>query len=299
MHVLIFGKAGQVARELGNLAWPATWRSTLLGRDDCDLMLGGSAAAAIATHKPDLVINAAAYTAVDKAESDRAAAFRLNADAPGEMAAATAAVGIPFLHISTDYVFDGKSDRPYRETDPCAPLSAYGASKLAGEIGIRQYQPRHIILRTAWVFSPYGANFVRTMLRLGGERDELAVVGDQIGGPTAAADIARTLARIAQAIGNGADAFGTYHYAGMPFISWHGFALGIFARMSAAGMKVPNTVREITTAEYPTAAPRPGNSRLGCGAISKDWDIDQPSWEDALDHCLATLLPVPLNRDMR
>jgi dTDP-4-dehydrorhamnose reductase len=291
MHVLIFGKAGQVARELENLARPDGWRSTFLGRGDCDLTIPGAAASAIAVQKPDLVINAAAYTAVDKAESDGAAAFRLNADAPGEMAMATAAAGIPFLHISTDYVFDGKSDRPYREDDLCAPLSSYGASKLAGEIAVREHQPRHIILRTAWVFSPYGSNFVRTMLRLGGERDELAVVGDQTGGPTAAADIARTLMRIAQAIADGADSFGTYHYAGMPFITWHGFAQAIFARMSARGMKVPGKVREITTAEYPTAAPRPGNSRLDCSAILRDWHIQQPSWEDALDQCLAALLP--------
>jgi dTDP-4-dehydrorhamnose reductase len=291
MHVLIFGKAGQVARELANLVWPENWRATFIGRDDCDLMLAGSAAAAIAAHRPDLVINAAAYTAVDKAEGDRAAAFTLNADAPGEMAAATAAAGIPFLHISTDYVFDGRSDHAYRETDLCAPLSAYGASKLAGELAVRERQPRHIILRTAWVFSPYGANFVRTMLRLGGERDELAVVGDQMGGPTAAGDIARTLAQIAQAIAGGADAFGTYHYTGMPFISWHGFSQSIFARMSARGMKVPSKVCEIATSEYPTSAPRPGNSRLDCRAIAQEWGINQPSWEDALDQCLAALLP--------
>lgn len=290
MHVLIFGKAGQVARELGNLAWPDDWRVTLLGRDDCDLMLAGAVATAITTCKPDLVINAAAYTAVDKAESDRVAAFALNATAPSEMAAATAAAGIPLLHISTDYVFDGKSERAYRETDRCEPLSVYGASKLAGEIAVRERQPRHLILRTSWVFSPYGANFVRTMLRLGAERDELAVVGDQVGAPTPAADIARTLARIALLIASGEDSFGTYHYAGMPFISWHGFAQGIFERTAIRGMKVPKIVRRITTAEYPTAAPRPGNSRLDSGAIARDWGVDPPSWEAGLDRCLEALL---------
>jgi dTDP-4-dehydrorhamnose reductase len=290
MHVLVFGKAGQVARELGNLAWPDSWRVSCLGRDDCDLTATGAAAGAIVAHRPDIVINAAAYTAVDKAESDGAAAFALNAAAPGEMAAASAAADIPLLHISTDYVFDGKSDAPYRETDHCAPLGAYGASKLAGEITVRAAQPRHVILRTAWVFSPHGANFVRTMLRLGAEREELAVVGDQLGGPTAAIDIARTLARIAQAVAAGADAFGTYHYTGMPFTSWHGFATAIFDRVAARGMKVPSRIKQITTAEYPTPAPRPANSRLDCGAISRDWGIDQSSWEDALDRCLATLL---------
>jgi dTDP-4-dehydrorhamnose reductase len=297
MHVLIFGKAGQVARELGGLEWPEPWHVTLLGRDDCDLMIPGLAAAAIAAHKPDIVINAAAYTAVDKAESDGAAAFRLNADAPGEIAAATANPDVPFLHVSTDYVFDGKSSRPYLETDICAPLSAYGTTKLAGELAVRACQPRHIILRTAWVFSPYGANFVRTMIRLGAERDELAIVGDQFGGPTAALDIAQTLRQIALAIARGGDAFGTYHYAGAPFINWHGFAQAIFACMLARGLRVPTTVREITTAEYPTAAPRPGNSRLDCRAIARDWGIDPPSWEDALDHCLAALLPQGANKD--
>jgi dTDP-4-dehydrorhamnose reductase len=291
MQVLVFGKAGQVARELANIAWPDGWSVTCLGRDDCDLAAAGSAAAAIASHRPGLVINAAAYTAVDKAEDDRIAAFALNADAPREMAIATAAAGIPLLHISTDYVFDGSSDRPYREADHCAPVSAYGQSKLAGELAVREHQPRHIILRTAWVFSPYGANFVRTILRFGAERAEMSVVGDQLGGPTGAADIARTLAAIAQAIAGGADAFGTYHYTGAPFTSWHGFAQAIFARAAARGAKIPDRLNKITTAEYPTKAPRPANSRLECSSIARDWAIDQPSWEDALDQCLTALLP--------
>jgi dTDP-4-dehydrorhamnose reductase len=291
MNVLIFGKAGQVARELMNVSWPDGWSASSLGRDDCDLAVAGAAAAAIASHRPGIVINAAAYTAVDKAEDDRAAAFALNADAAGEMAAATAAAGIPLLHISTDYVFDGKSDRPYRETDPCAPVSAYGQSKLAGEVAVRERQPRHIILRTAWVFSPYGANFVRTMLRFGAERAEMSVVGDQLGGPTGAADIARILAKMAQDIAGGADAFGTYHYTGAPFIDWHGFAQAIFERAASRGSKIPDRLHKITTAEYPTKAPRPANSRLECGSISRDWSINQPSWEDALDRCLTALLP--------
>ena len=276
MHVLIFGKTGQVARELCNVNWPASWRLTIAGRSECDLLLAGSAARAITAFKPDLVINAAAYTAVDRAETDQDAAFTLNASAPAEMAAATVAIGVPLLHISTDYVFDGNAARPYHETDACAPLSVYGKSKLAGETAVRESQPRHMILRTSWVFSSHGANFVRTMLRLGAERDELAIVGDQIGGPTSAADIAQTLARIAD--------------AGAPFISWHRFAEEILARAAFLGLKVPSVVRRIMAAEYPSAAPRPANSRLDCAMIARDWGIQQPSWETALDRCLEVLI---------
>jgi len=289
MHVLIFGKAGQVARELANVSWPQSWRLTIVGRDECDLMRSGAAANAIASYRPDIVINAAAYTAVDKAESEKAAAFALNADAPREIAIATAAAGIPLIHISTDYVFDGKAETAYRETDPCAPLSVYGASKLVGEIAVREHQSRHLILRTSWVFSTYGANFVRTMLRLGSERDELGIVGDQVGGPTAAADIALALCRIATKIASGKSEYGTFHYSGFPFVSWHGFAERIFQQAGKLGLKTPGSVRKITAAQYPTPAPRPGNSMLNCAAIMRDWGIEQPSWETALDRCIEQL----------
>jgi len=290
MRILIFGKAGQVARSLHDLEWPSSWHLTFLGRDDCDLLRPGVAAEAIGTLKPDLVINAAAYTAVDKAENDKVAAYALNADAPAEMAAATDALGVPLLHISTDYVFEGGGERPYLETDTCAPLSMYGKSKLDGEIRVREANTRHLILRTSWVFSSYGANFVRTMLRLGGERDELSVVGDQWGGPTAAGDIAHALQRIGLAMAKGRTAYGTYHLAGDPFTSWYGFAQAIFERAQAKGAKAPKSLRRITTAEYPTPAVRPANSRLDCAAIGRDWNIEQPSWEIALDRCLDQLL---------
>ena len=252
-------------------------------------MRSGAATNAIASYRPDFVINAAAYTAVDKAESNRSAAFALNADAPREMAVASAAAGISLLHVSTDYVFDGKAETAYRETDPCAPLSVYGASKLAGEIAVREHLPRHLILRTSWVFSPFGGNFVRTMLRLGSERDELGVVGDQVGGPTAAADIALALCRIVTEMASGKGEYGTYHYSGFPFVSWHGFAERIFQQAGKLGLKTPDSVRMITTAQYTTPAPRPGNSMLNCGAIKRDWGIEQPSWETALDRCIEQL----------
>jgi dTDP-4-dehydrorhamnose reductase len=290
MHILMFGSAGQVARGLAVLDWPQPWRLTALGREACDLTQAGVAAAAIDRHRPDLVINAAAYTAVDKAECDEAGAFALNSAAPREMAIATAAAGIPLLHISTDYVFDGRGDHPYREADPCGPLSVYGRSKLEGEIQVREHQPRHVILRTSWVFSQYGANFLRTMLRLGAERDTVAIVGDQWGGPTAADDIASALARIAMSIAAGNDKFGTYHFAGAPYTSWHGFARAIFERVAARGERVPGEIRRIATSEYPTPAVRPSNSRLDCDAIQRDWAIARPSWEAALDRCLDALL---------
>jgi dTDP-4-dehydrorhamnose reductase len=287
--ILVFGRAGQVARELAARDWPADWQVVFMGRGECDLSIAGSATAAITSAAPDIVINAAAYTAVDKAESERDAAFALNESAPAEMAAATAALGASLIHISTDYVFDGRKSGAYEETDECGPVSVYGASKLAGETAIRESQPRHVILRTSWVFSPYGGNFVRTMLRLGAERDELAIVADQTGGPTAAADIAGAVASIAGGLLDGADAFGLYHYAGAPVTTWHGFAQAIFARAAEHGLKTPKDVRAITTADYPTAAMRPMNSVLDCTAISRDWGIGQPLWQDALKDCLEKL----------
>ncbi len=269
--------------------WPAGWSTTFLGRDDCDLRIAGSATNAIARIQPHIVINAAAYTAVDKAEQEKTAAFILNADAPAEMAVATAAMNIPLIHISTDYVFEGTNARPYTEADTCAPLSIYGASKLAGEISIRKHNPCHIILRTSWIFSSHGANFVRTMLALGGQRKDLGVVVDQVGGPTAADDIARTLVQLAQQLVKGSSLYGTYHYSGAPFISWHGFAMAIFDKAAAREMGVPINLREITNAQYPTVAPRPLNSRLDCGKIEREWGIKRPSWETALDRCLNIL----------
>jgi dTDP-4-dehydrorhamnose reductase len=290
MRILIFGRTGQVARALGAIQWPDGWIVAAFGRDRCNLAVSGAAAAAIRDFDPAIVVNAAAYTAVDRAEADRPAAFAVNESAVREMAAATAERGRTLIHLSTDYVFDGRAAAPYVESDRCNPLSVYGASKLAGEIAIRELQPRHIILRTSWVFSPHGSNFVRTMLRLGAERDEVRIVGDQRGGPTEADDIAHAIAAITQGLAAGSTAFGAYHFAGTPAVSWYEFALAIFNRAAARGARVPGMITQIGVGDYPTAALRPANSRLNCDAVARDWGLTQPSWEAALDRCLDAML---------
>jgi dTDP-4-dehydrorhamnose reductase len=222
------------------------------------------------------VINAAAYTAVDRAETEEALAQTVNAAAPGAMAGACKHLDIPFLHVSTDYVFDGSGTRAWAETDPVSPQNAYGRTKLAGEEAVRASGGRHIILRTAWVFSAHGANFVKTMLRLSETRDALSVVEDQIGGPTPAADIAATLLTLADRMRNGAVG-GTYHFAGEPHTSWAGFAQEIFAQ---AGRDV--TVTGIPSAEYPTPATRPLNSRLDCAKLTSNFGIRPADWKTGL-----------------
>jgi dTDP-4-dehydrorhamnose reductase len=276
--ILVFGKTGQVATELqrqGNV--------TALGRDEADLSDPQGCAAVIADLKPSVVINAAAYTAVDRAEEEDALAQMVNAASPGAMAGACAHLDIPFLHVSTDYVFDGSGKRSWQETDPVSPQNAYGRTKLAGEQAIRASGARHIILRTAWVFSAHGANFVKTMLRLSETRDALNVVEDQIGGPTPTADIAATLLILADAMQDGA-AGGTYHYAGAPHTSWAGFARAIFAE---AGRDV--TVTGIPSADYPTPATRPLNSRLDCAKLAADFGIKPADWKAGLAAVLKDL----------
>lgn len=278
MTLLVFGRTGQVAREL-----QLSDGVRALGRDEADLSVEGVVAAAIDSFSPVAVINAAAYTAVDRAESEAAQARRVNAAAPGEMARACALRGIPFLHVSTDYVFDGSGSAPWRETDPVAPRNVYGESKLAGERAVIDAGGRHAILRTAWVFSAHGRNFVRTMLHLSESRDRLDVVADQVGCPTPAADIAATLLAMAKAM-IGGQAGGLYHYAGQPPTSWAGFAREIFGRAGRTTL-----VQDITTADYPTPAERPRNSRLDCSAIGRDFGIAPPDWRAGLDKVIAAL----------
>jgi dTDP-4-dehydrorhamnose reductase len=272
MKLLVFGKTGQVAREVQRLAPDATY----LGRDEADLLNPAACAAAIAAHDADAIINAAAWTAVDKAETEEAAATTVNGDAPTAMARAAAAKGIPFLHISTDYVFDGAGDQPFTPDHPTGPLGAYGRSKLAGEQGVRAAGGNHLILRTSWVVSAHGANFVKTMLRLGAERESLNVVADQIGGPTPASAIAEALLTAAKAMTQGAKG-GTHHFSGAPDTSWADFARRIMAEAS-----LPCQIRDITTAEYPTPAKRPLNSRLDCRALTSTFGIPRPDWREGL-----------------
>jgi dTDP-4-dehydrorhamnose reductase len=281
MKLLIFGKTGQVARELQRIAPDATF----LGRDEADLMDPAACAAAIAASSAEVVINAAAWTAVDKAETEEAAATLVNGDAPTAMARAAAAKGIPFLHLSTDYVFDGAGDQPFTPDHPTAPLGAYGRSKLAGEVGVRAAGGNHLILRTSWVVSAHGANFVKTMLRLGAQRDSLNVVSDQIGGPTPAAAIAQALLAAAKAMTNGAQG-GTHHFAGTPDTSWANFARAIMAEAN-----LPCRINDIPTSEYPTPAKRPLNSRLDCRAFTAAFGVPRPDWRRGLADIVKELTP--------
>jgi dTDP-4-dehydrorhamnose reductase len=281
MKLLIFGKTGQVARELQRIAPDATY----LGRDEADLLNPAACAAAITASTADAVINAAAWTAVDKAETEETAATVVNGDAPTAMARAAADKGIPFLHISTDYVFDGAGDQPFAPNHATAPLGAYGRSKLAGEEGVRAAGGQHLILRTSWVVSAHGANFVKTMLRLGRERDSLNVVADQIGGPTPAAAIAQALLTTAKAMTQGAQG-GSHHFSGQPDTSWADFARAIMAEAN-----LPCRITDIPTSDYPTPARRPLNSRLDCRAFTAAFGIPRPDWRQGLTDIVKELTP--------
>lgn len=279
MKVLVFGRTGQVATELQRQLPQAVF----LGRERADLADPAACAAAIRDSDAAAVINAAAWTAVDKAEAEEAAATVVNGEAPAAMARAAAQKRIPFLHVSTDYVFSGAGTAPWVETDPVAPQNAYGRSKLAGEQGVRAAGGAAAILRTSWVFSAHGANFVKTMLRLSESRDALNVVEDQIGGPTPAADIAAALVVMARKMIAGQPG-GTYHFGGSPWVSWADFAREIFA---LSGRKV--AVTGIPTAAYPTPALRPLNSRMDCSALERDFGITAPDWQAGLSKVLKEL----------
>lgn len=285
MKALIFGTSGQLGIELARQA-PEGVTVAALARDRADLSDPAACAAAIEATDADMIINAAAYTAVDQAESDRDTAFLVNAEAPGAMARAAAKRGLPFLHVSTDYVFDGSGTRPWAEDDPVAPLGVYGESKLAGERAVAAAGGGHVILRTAWVFSAHGKNFVKTMLRVGAGRDELSVVDDQRGGPTAASDIADALWTITAAFQNGKGQSGIFHFAGTPSVSWADFAEAIFARASSP--KKPQ-IKRIPASDYPTPAKRPANSTLDCSRIRAVYGIEQPDWRKSLADVIGEL----------
>ncbi|MBC7164097.1 MAG: dTDP-4-dehydrorhamnose reductase [Roseovarius sp.] len=279
MKILVFGKTGQVATEL-----QAQAEVVALGRDAADLSRPSSCAEAIHAHRPDAVINAAAWTAVDRAEEEEALATVINGEAPGAMARACAALDIPLVHISTDYVFSGAGERPWRPTDPVGPIGAYGRSKLAGERAVAAAGGQWAVLRTSWVFSAHGNNFLKTMLRLSQSRDALDIVADQIGGPTPADAIAAACLDMARAMVADGDKGGMYHFSGAPDTSWKGFAEEIFAR---AGRAV--SVSGIPTSAYPTPARRPLNSRMDCTALARDFGIARPDWRAGLERALAAL----------
>lgn len=284
MRLLVFGKTGQVATELQRLAPDAVF----LGRDGADLSDAAACRAAILNGDFEGVINAAAYTAVDAAEEDAETAFAVNGAAPGAMAEACAARGLPFVTISTDYVFDGAGQDPFLPDNPTGPLGVYGASKLAGEDAVRAAGGAFAIMRTSWVFSAHGKNFVKTMLRLAEGRDRLTIVADQIGGPTPAADIAQASLTMVAALAKDPTRAGTYHFSGAPDASWADFARAIFELTGATV-----TVVDIPTTEFPTPATRPLNSRLDCTSTHTVFGIDRPDWRVGLTAVLNELGALP------
>jgi len=288
-NILVFGRSGQLALELARNPWPAGFAATCHGRESCDLLAGDDPAALIERNQPALVINAAAYTAVDKAESEPEAAYALNRDAPGRIAAACARHRLPLVHISTDYVFDGAKSEAYVEDDPIAPISVYGASKADGEIAVADALDRHVILRTAWVYSPFGSNFVKTMLALGARRDRLRIVTDQRGSPTAAGEIARAVIAMTERLAAGEGAFGIFHFAGGGAVTRFGLADAIFARAATRGWARPALDRA-TSAEFPVPARRPANSALDCAKLVRDWGIVSRPWREALDETVDEIL---------
>ena len=287
--ILLTGGAGQVGTEFQRRA-PAGFEVVAPRRAELDLTDPDAIAALVASRPWACVINSGAYTAVDKAQSDPLTAWKVNALAPAAFAWATAQAGVPLVQLSTDYVFDGDKPAPYLETDPVGPVSVYGASKEAGEQAVRTGHPHHVILRTAWVVSPFGANFIKTMLRLGAERERLTVVDDQRGCPTAAGDIAETLAVIARRLAEDAHApAGTYHFVNSGEATWCGLAREVFALAQARGLKVP-AVEAIPTSAYPTPARRPANSRLDTAKLTGDFGIEPRPWRDAVSEVVGTLL---------
>lgn len=271
-NILVFGASGQVGSAL-----QAYSGVTALSRDDVNLLQPKACCDVIQTNSPAAVINASAYTAVDHAEREEEQASVINGHSPAAMARSCHQLGIPFLHISTDYVFGGAGKDPHTETDAVAPINAYGRTKLLGEQGVQSSGCQYAILRTSWVFSPRGTNFVRTMLRLSQTRDELNIVQDQIGGPTPASGIASALMTMVSQLQLGASS-GIYHFAGAPAVSWFDFATQIF-RQAQIDMKLTPVLSE----DFPTEAKRPMNSRLDCSHIEAEFGIQQPDWKTEVE----------------
>ena len=289
MKILVFGASGQIGREVCRAAWPPRYAILPLDRKAVDITKSAAVSAMLARETPDLVINLAAYTAVDRAESEPEVAWAANCVGAAHIAGACDESATPLVHLSTDYVFDGRKTGPYREEDAVGPLGVYGRSKEAGERAVRAAVARHMILRTAWVFGAYGANFVKTMLRLAAERPVLRVVADQRGCPTAAADIAAALMVIAAHIERGEAKWGTYHFVGAGAASWHSFAQAIFDQAAPQLAACPQ-VEPITTEQYPTPARRPMNSVLDCRKIEEVFGISSPPWRTALATVIRELL---------
>lgn len=290
IRLAVTGLTGQVVSALIARA-PQDVEIIALGRPQFELGKRDAVLVSLKAAHCNAIINAAAYTAVDKAESEPDVAMRINGEGAGFVAEAAAALDLPLLHLSTDYVFDGALDRPYREDDPTGPTGAYGRAKLEGEKRIAEIHANHVILRTAWVYSPYGANFVKTMLRLGETRDEVRVVSDQIGNPTSALDIADALLKISRQItrDQSSELRGIFHMAGQGEANWADFAAAIFEGAHRYGRR-ETIVKPIATADYPTPAKRPANSRLDTGKLQRIYGVSLPHWRTSVEDCVQKLL---------
>ena len=289
MKVLVLGAGGQIGREVCRAQWPPHYTLVPLDRGRIDITKSALVSSLFRKERPDLAINLAAYTAVDRAESEPEAAWAVNCAGAAHVAAACDEAATPLIHISTDYVFDGHKTEPYREEDPVAPLGVYGCSKEAGERAVRAALESHLILRTAWVYGAYGANFVKTMLRLGAERPLLRIVADQRGCPTSAAEIATALIVIARYLERGDARWGTYHFAGAGAVSWYGFAEAIFDLATPRLVARPRLVA-IGAEQYPTPARRPMSSVLDCRKIKDVYGISAPAWQAALAPVIEQLI---------
>jgi dTDP-4-dehydrorhamnose reductase len=300
MRLLLLGGTGQVGREFQSLAFPKGTDVVAPSRADCDFADPRAITQLIAAYPWNVVINVAGYTNVDRAESDQSTAFAVNADAPAHLAAETERHAIPLIHISTDYVFDGRKNSPYVETDAPAPLNVYGASKLAGERAVAANNPRHVILRTAWVYSSHGHNFVKTILRLAAERERLTIVDDQRGCPTSAHDIAVVCRDIALlcAAQPAETPYGLYHFTGSGEASWYEFARAIVDLAARALARSPQIV-PIKTIDYPTEAVRPVDTRLDCTAIERAFGVSQRPWRHALKEVLQDIMAGLLKHEIR
>src|SRR6266436_2188090 len=296
MKILVFGAGGQVGREVCRAAWPSRYQLLPFERKAIDITGSASVSETVRRESPDLVINVAAYTAVDRAESEPEMAWAVNCAGAAHLAAACDESGAPLVHLSTDYVFNGRKIDAYREEDAVDPLGVYGRSKEAGERAVRAALEQHVILRTAWVFGASGINFVKTMLRLAGERPVLRVVADQRGCPTAAADIAAALIVIAEYIERGEARWGTYHFAGDAVISWHGFAEAIF-ELAVPQLAPHPKLEPIATEQYPTPAQRPMNSVLDCRRIEQAFGVSPSPWRASLASVIQELTDVCLTSD--
>ncbi|MBU1569124.1 MAG: dTDP-4-dehydrorhamnose reductase [Proteobacteria bacterium] len=285
MRILITGSEGQLGWEL--LRQAAFFNIEAIGLDlpYLDITVEPGITKVFKEHKPDILINAAAYTNVDKAETDEKACFAVNVNGPENLAAACRDIGIPMIHISTDYVFDGTNKTPYTENDPVSPANVYGRSKAEGENGVRNIIEKHIILRTSWLYGVHGHNFVKTILKLGKEKEVIGVVSDQFGSPTSAVDLAETVLTIAPRILNNYEitTFGTYNYCGEGITSWHGFAEKIIEAAKQYSPVTTTQVKPLTTEDYPTKAKRPAFSALDCSLIRQKFGITPKAWQKSLE----------------